>query len=386
MDMKKNIIIYRKQLLRKTETFIVSQVKNYTQFNAVLCGENYLDESYPLDDMQHQVFVEPSSSRVSSIFAKVRQRLGIVSKEVHRKLKDISPCLIHAHTGFDGVIAWPYAKKMGIPLVVSLHGQCTTTHKKDFFKGRLGFWNRFYPLQLLMLSRKKNVYFLAVSEAIKETAIAFGIPEEKISVFYSGIQLENFPMSKVPMKDRPNRVVFIARLIEFKGCTYLIDAFKNVLKHLPDSELVIIGEGPLRQELERQAAPIQSNVQFLGLRTHAEIAEILSKAKIFCLPSITLPNGNYETFGVVAVEAQAAGVPVVTSARGAKESVIDGVTGFVFSEKDVPRLSEILIELLGNPEMAEEMGKAAATHAHETFGAAVCTEKIENFYNDILKK
>jgi glycosyltransferase involved in cell wall biosynthesis len=380
----KKVIVYRKQLLRRTETFIKAQIQSYKKYTPVLYGENYWPEGMELGDIAHAVLVPDSAGRVARIWAKIRQRLGIVPRKVFARLQGEHPEIIHAHTGFDGTIAWPYARKLGVPLVVTLHGQCTTTKKQDFYMGRLGFWNRFYPLLLLNLGRKKHVHFVAVSEATRNTAIAFGLPEARIQTLYSGIRLDDFPESTLPMEARPKRVVFVARLIEFKGCRYLIDAFTKVREATPDAELVIIGDGPLRAELERQAEPQREAIQFWGACGQDEIVRALSSARAFCLPSITTEMGNYETFGMVAIEAQAVGVPVITSARGAKESVVDGVTGFYFAEKDVESLALLIDKIINDSVLAGKMGANAARHVREAFGTEKCNALIEAYYDKIL--
>ena len=87
-------------------------------------------------------------------------------------------------------------------------------------------------------------------------------------------------------------------------------------------------------------------VEFLGAVTQKVVKEQLDQARVFCLPSITASNGNYESFGMVLLEAQASGVPVVTSALGGMEAHADGVTGFQFAEKDLPTLVRRLCDLL----------------------------------------
>lgn len=380
----KTIVVYRKQLLRISETFIKTQVLGYRRYRAVLFGENYVSPRLDLAGVPHKVFLGEDAPARRRIAAKIRQRLGIVPRAVRETLRAEHPALLHAHTGFDGVIAWPYARTLGIPMVVTLHGQCTTTRKSEFLRGGLGFWNRFYPFLLLRMARDPRVHFIAVSEVTRRTAIEFGLPPERIRVLYSGLDVDGFPQSPVPMAERPKRVAFVARLIEFKGCNYLIDAFRKVLETVPDAELTIIGDGPLRAELEAQAAPCGASVRFLGAQGREEIVRTLSSSRVFCLPSVTTAAGNYETFGVVAIEAQAVGVPVVTSARGAKESVVDGVTGFHFEEREVERLAALLIQLLENPAQAAEMGAAAARHVRERFDVGRCNALVEAYYDEIL--
>ncbi len=87
-------------------------------------------------------------------------------------------------------------------------------------------------------------------------------------------------------------VLFVGRLAEVKGVTYLIEAMKQV-----DAMLVIVGDGPLREQLEEQAKPLGDKVQFLGAKTHDQLAEIYASADVFAAPSVRAKDGGVEGFG-----------------------------------------------------------------------------------------
>jgi glycosyltransferase involved in cell wall biosynthesis len=79
----------------------------------------------------------------------------------------------------------------------------------------------------------------------RQRAIEYGLPKEKIRTIYSGIDLDKFPVTEIPMIKRPLKILFVGRLIEKKGIMYLLKAFKEVLKEIPQAKLVIAGNGKL---------------------------------------------------------------------------------------------------------------------------------------------
>lgn len=138
-------------------------------------------------------------------------------------------------------------------------------------------------------------------------------------------------------------ILFVGRLAEIKGVTYLIEAMKQV-----DAKLVIVGDGTLKNTLELQAKEQRDKILFLGAKTHEELKTIYASADIFVAPSITMPDGSKEGFGLVMLEAMASGLPVIASVSGGIASLIsDGENGMLCSEKSSEAIAEkvnILLE------------------------------------------
>jgi glycosyltransferase involved in cell wall biosynthesis len=380
----RTVIVYRKELLRVSETFIKAQVRSYQRWQAVLFGERIWPGGLSLEGVDFRILMDGPVTLIKRILAKARQTAGVAPASVMRKFKAVNAKLLHAHFGHDAILALPYARNLNVPLVVTLHGHDVNIRQEYYRSGQRGFWAQNYPAQFAAMVKLRNVHFIAVSKAIRKAAVDFGVPKDRIALCYTGIDTQQFQPGPKPMQERPRRIVFVGRLVEMKGCVYLIEAFQEISRSIPDAELVVIGDGPLRSDLEALARKLEVRVQFLGAVTQEVVKEHLNEARVFCLPSITASNGNFESFGMVLLEAQASGVPVVTSALGGMEALDNGVTGFAFAEKDVGALVRQVCAILGNSDLASRMSEAGPEYVRRHFDIMSCTNKIEDLYDDIL--
>lgn len=146
----------------------------------------------------------------------------------------------------------------------------------------------------------------------------------KARVIHPPVEVNRFH----PSPQRENYFITVTRLVAHKRVDLLIQTFNQL--NLP---LIVIGDGP---ELPRLKHMAKSNIRLLGFQSDEKVAELLSKARAFVCAA-------EEDFGIAIVEAQAAGCPVIAyGAGGARETVIEGVTGLVFSEQSVPRITEAI--------------------------------------------
>ncbi len=171
-------------------------------------------------------------------------------------------------------------------------------------------------------------------------------PEIELNVISMGVDASKFGKQYC----KPNYfgqgdkkvILFVGRLEEIKGVTYLIEAMKDI-----DGLLVIVGKGTLREALEKQAAEIKDKVLFLGDKTHAELKTIYASADIFVAPSITIKDGDQEGLGLVILEAMASGLPVVASNSGGITEIIhSGQNGLLCKEKNCNQIAETVKILL----------------------------------------
>lgn len=381
---KKTVLVYRNELLPISETFIKEQILALEDWRAVLVGRRLLHQ-LALDDLDVRI-IDPQRTIADRLFWKVGKLVGIMPPAATRALRSEEARLVHAHFATDALDAWPIARALGLPLLVTLHGYDVNTHREWWEAGNGGARMRLYPRRLLRLAVQPRVRFLAVSEALRQRAIEFGIPASKVDVSHIGIDTSRFVPGGLPIAQRPPRVLFVGRLVEKKGCRYLIEAMARVQREIPAAELVVVGDGPLRQELDTLALRSGVRATFRGALSSTDVKRELDGSRIFCLPSITASNGDAEGFGLVLLEAQASGVPVVTSALGgATEGICEGFTGFSFAEKDVEALARILTGLLNDDKILTQMAKCGAGYVATEFDLVRCTTRLELQYDAICR-
>ncbi len=377
----KRVFVYKANLLPYSETFIKEQVLSYSSWQPILIGERAVD-GISLEGMDVRLIGETASACMTGYW-KVSRRFGVVPQQMIRRLLDESACVFHAHFGTDAVKIWPVAKQLNVPFVVTLHGYDINIHPDHWKQGALAFRN--YPARLRALARNPLVHFVAVSESIRQRAMEFGIASEQVSVRYIGIDTERFVGAGQPVAGRRPRILFVGRLVEKKGVEYLIKAFARIQAVVPGAELVVVGDGPLLRSLQKLAADLRVPVTFSGSLPSAEVKNQIDLARVFCLPSIVAADGDAEGLGIVILEAQACGVPVVTSARGgATEGIIEGATGFAFPEKAIDTLVDRLAKLLTDDALADSMSRAGPPFISEKFDIRRCTSSLESLYEKLV--
>src|SRR2546423_93233 len=157
--------------------------------------------------------------------------------------------------------------------------------------------------------------------------------------------------------------------------------------HLARSaELVVGGDGPLRQELEELAKKTLRKCRFLGWQTRENVREWMNRARVFCVPSVRAATGDGEGFGMVFAEAQAMGLPVASfSSGGVPEAVLDGQTGLLAAEGDWRSLASNILALLNNDNLWRNMSEAGQKRVRELFDLKKQTAKLEQAYRTVLQ-
>ena len=376
---QRTVLVVRSDLLPYSETFVKEQVLAYSRWRAILVGRRRI-QGVPVDDLDVRI-LPMGKSLPARAYRKVLAKLQLAPGGVRRLLRDEPASLIHVHFGTDAVENWGWINSLRIPVLVTLHGYDINIDKEWWRAAARKRSERKYPDMLLQLAANPRVHFVAVSEAIRSRAIEWGLPRERISRRYIGVDLDRFQPASQPVEQRAPRILFVGRMVEKKGGEYLVRAFAKVRAQLPAAELVMVGGGRLRPKLESLASELSVPVTFAGVLSSEQIKEHLHATRVFCSPSVTADNGDAEGLPIVILEAQACGVPVVTSARGgAQEGIVHGTTGYAFPEKDVDCLSEHLLQLLRDDRLAASMSRAARLNVEENFGLRSCTSKLEDLY------
>jgi glycosyltransferase involved in cell wall biosynthesis len=383
-----DVAVFRSSVLPLSETFICDQVKAMTRWRPVLIGETLLDDCPPLDEIAlRTIYRDSRAGRLLRRLDRVVEWMFGHSWRKRALVRAVQADLLHIHFATEAVGLWPSISSLGLPVVVTLHGYDINTHADWWRHGSGGRFMRDYPERLLSMAAESRVYFVAVSQAIRRAAIAYGLPPERISVLKIGIDTSLFPVAEPPPSARRPEILFVGRLVEKKGAVYLIEAAARLRERIPDLTLKFLGDGPERPALARRAAELQVSAHFVGAKPHSEVRRLLGQVRMLCLPSVTASNGDAEGFGMVVLEAQAAGVPVITSARGGRdEGMIDGVTGLAFEEGDVDGLTTAIHALMSDPERIDAMGKNGAEFVRRELDIGKCTELLEDFYDSVIRR
>lgn len=371
-------LIFRERLLAPSETFISEQAKRLSRYRPLMVGLRRANPSlqYP----QPEVLLRDGCRFQDRLVASFYRKFPIESNFV-RCLRAANPSIIHAHFAIDAIQALPIAGKLEIPLVVSLHGFDVTSSDDALRVSRAG---RHFLKHRERLFREAAA-FICVSRFIKDTAIKAGFPESRLHVHYTGIDCERFHAIDVPRD--PKLILFVGRLVEKKGCEFLLRAMALVQRHDPEAHLEIIGDGPLRSKLEAIASTLSLRVSFRGVQNPVEVSRCMARAQILCNPSVTASSGDKEGFGMVFAEAQAAGTPPVSFFHAAIPEVVKHrQTGLLCPEGDISALASCLRCLLDDSALWASMSRQSRDWVREQFDIVRQNERLELLYDDCVAR
>jgi phosphatidylinositol alpha-mannosyltransferase len=181
---------------------------------------------------------------------------------------------------------------------------------------------------------------IASSRAVGEGFRKLGV--KNIQIIPNGVDLNLFTNKSEPPSSRVFTILSVGRLEKVKGHRYLIDAFAQIKKEMPQAKLIFVGDGSERENLEKQVSDLGlSDAEFIGEVPHRELPSWYHGADVFVMPSLS------EGFGICAIEAMASGVPVVASGVGGLLDIIEnGQTGLLVAPKDSKSLAGAVCLLL----------------------------------------
>jgi teichuronic acid biosynthesis glycosyltransferase TuaC len=266
----------------------------------------------------------------------------------------------------DGVAAMHLAKALGVPFSIKARGS-------DIY-----YWgDRPRIREQILKAAQAADGLLAVSDSLKAEMVARGMPADKIKVHHTGVDLDLYrpverSAAKAALGIEGPLLATVGALIERKGQGFALDA----LARLPGVTLMMIGDGPDRSALERQAERlgISNRVHFLGARPPGEVAELVAAADVMLLPT------RAEGIANVWVEALACGTPVVTCDAGGAREVIDRPQAGRVAARNAVALAAAVLEVLGDPHPQAEVRRSA-----ERFSWARNAEELEAHLRDLVK-
>lgn len=371
------IVVFRDHLLALSEAFVLSQGEAFRQFEPVYVGSR---RRPGVDTPPARTLVVNDGGWRGRVAEGLFKTLGLAPRLI-RDLRRIGPLLLHAHFGTDGVLALPLARSLSVPLVVTFHGFDATATDEHARRS-------FYVHRKLLRRRKRlqetSDLFLAVSGFVRQKLLDKGFPADRTVVHYLGVDLSSFRADAAV--SREPFVLFVGRLAEEKGVSDLLRAMSSVHAEKPDARVVLIGDGPLRAGLEREAVALSGRARFLGSQPPCLVRSWLNRAQVFSVPSVRLLSGEEEGFGLAFVEGQAMGVPVVSYRTGGiPEAVADGVTGLLAPPGDVEALGANIRNLLVNPGLRAQLGEAGRRRVEELFDIEKQTAKLEGIYERLVQ-
>ena len=225
---------------------------------------------------------------------------------------------------------------------------------------------------------KHTEQVLPISHYWADKLCGLGCPRQKVRVHRMGVATQTIPYREPQQTGAP---VFLAvgRCVEKKGFEYALRGFARLLQPHPKAQLHLVGDGPLRAELEAlsRSLGLESHVHFHGYLNQTQVQALREQSDIFLAPSVTAHDGDQEGIPVAVMEAMAAGLPVVSSQHtGIPELVQDGVSGYLVPERDVEQLAARMAELTGSTSLRQRIAQAAR--------ARVCSEFDIDRLNDDL--
>lgn len=252
---------------------------------------------------------------------------------------------------------------IGCQVIYYIHGEEITTRFEAGSFGR----NRFK-----YLSRADGI--IAVSRFTQRTLIEeMGLPAERVHLIENAVDTIRFSPGPDDADFRQRwgvsgkrLVVGVGRLVPRKGFDHILAGWKSVLADHPDAHFMIIGDGPIRQELQKTVdeAGIGHSVTLTGPVSNEDLIAAYRSAELFIMPNRTMPDGDTEGFGLVFLEANACGRAVIGGrAGGAVEAVRDGETGLLVDGYSIEEISTAIRRLLGDDALRHRLEQGGLAHA-----------------------
>ena len=324
----------------------------------VCCPNSKIAKAAP--DYGIEVVTLPIEKKRGSALMALRNWL-----KVHRQQFDV----INTHSSTDAwLVALSCASLRHSPAIVRTRHVSTDV-------------SRSLPTRWLYLS--SSAHIVTTGEKLRQTLHQYNrFPLSQMTSVPTGIDLEKFsPQNKQQAREKigvPNKPTLgiVATMRVWKGHKYLIEAWKTLHLQFPDWQLLLVGDGPKRKNLQPMVklAGLEESVFFLGNRN--DVPDCLNAMDLFALPSF----GN-EGVPQGIMQAMACGLPVVSTTVGAiSEAVIDGKTGFTLAPQVQETLINYLAKLMASDELRQQMGQASLAHAKAQFGLDNMLDKMEKIF------
>lgn len=294
--------------------------------------------------------------------------------------------LVHTHLPFSAIRAWIAAKAAHVPVIHNYMTIITSERQTEWLLVK-------HKILAKIVDKFVDKYVAFSQFFMRDLKFKLGVDESKIELIYMAVDLtqngfyqkDKHLKTKFHLDEQVPVVGVIARLYPEKGVHKALLAWPYVIKEIPEARLLIIGDGPLRKQLEKMAEvlKVSDTVIFTGIRH--DIPELLNLIDVY-IQTTDRPN-----LGLSVLEAMGSAKPIITIVRNeeekemASETVIDGENGFIVP--NVPEeIASKIIWLIRNKELANRMGQKSRKIAEEKFDINKHVAQIEALYETTIKK
>ncbi len=374
---EKRIIETAKRLQNQADITVYSGTKAGFKEPAIIDGVSFVpcystDRIFPLDNW----FFNRS----------IAKKAGAIDADVYEA---------HAVSGY-GLIKALNNQGVKKPFVHTIHGVLADEYEQarenryQSFRGRIADYFMHRLANLEKETAKNATLIVTISQySLEKIKQFYNVDAVKIRIVPNGVDPEKFK----PFEDQAavkrqfglgNEpcVLFVGSLIPRKGLPFLVEAAKKIVKEYRETKFLIVGEGPLRNQLLRklEAANLSGNFTFLGNVKEDMLPAVYNCADVFALPSIQ------EGQGIVLLEAQASAKPVVAfDVGGVNEAVRNGETGLLVKRGSTEKLADAIIKLLSDKALREKMGANGRRFVAENLTWDICAQKMLNVYHEALR-
>jgi glycosyltransferase involved in cell wall biosynthesis len=315
-------------------------------------------------------------------------RLGStnISFGLFRKIINYDVDVFHAH--FDippgPFAALNYKRKKDSPLVITYHGDWLSDYGSIFRRAGVYLTNKLMVNKLLSSADviiSPSEYYVEQSDILKQHV-------DKIRVIHNGINTESFEIKetcedcrqKLGIDLNINVILYVGYLVNHKGPEILLDSFKEILDHSPDTLLIFVGDGTLKKELEKksQKEGYEMNIRFTGFLDQDLIKMYYKSADLLILPSLS------DCFPMVILEAMASGLPIIASdIGGISEMVTDNQNGILIEPGNDKVISDTALHLLSDGNILKKMGEKGKSSVLKFTWENIYKE-TEDLYRELL--
>ena len=386
---KADLCVVARCVGRWSQVWLWRQLLSFKQLKPCVMTWGYVNrEVYRLDNLPVQLLPFDPLAGEESLkrwFRRARSlpsrnffaSVGAERRFIEKQLSEVKPRVMLCHFGHTALRMLPIAQKQHIPLVAHFHGLDLSSSLN----------NRWYRWSLLRALEHFSA-IVVVGSHQEKWMIEHGARGERVHLIPCGVPTQVFK-HKARQPSKGIQFICVCRLVEGKGVEYCIRAFAHVVKEITDGHLLIVGDGPLRSDLEalRHELGLGQCVTFTGSVCPDRVKDLLSGSDVFIQHSLVSSTGSMEGFGVSIAEAAATGLPIVaTRCGGIVDQVIDGKTGFLVEQRDVDGMAEYMVKLGLSPDLRKKMGQAGRERMVAEFDTQKQIAKLESVLLDCCRE